>query len=154
MCFGRMTWTLKKIVSWWLFRHIWREDLPNIRIRSPCNDTCGECTIPRNDFRYRERRHQTSENSDDSDDSDDDKPKDEHNNDNERHEEFKGGEDEVRNLAKSLLTSDCILQEAVIQADGFHVTQSRAMRGMVQYRTQEAIESLIALKRHATRDRE
>jgi hypothetical protein len=59
----------------------------------------------------------------------------------------------VSNLAKDLLTSDCIRQEAVLEAAGFHVTQSRAMRGMVQYRTQEAIESLIALKRHDTRGR-
>jgi hypothetical protein len=124
--------------------------LPNIRIRAPCNDTCGECTIIRNAFRYCERRQQTSENSDD---SDYDKLEDEHGNDNERHTELKEGEDEVRNLAKYLLTSDVIRQEAVIEAAGFHVTQSRAMRGMVQYRTQEAIESLIALKRHDTRDR-
>jgi hypothetical protein len=52
-----------------------------------------------------------------------------------------------------LLTSDCIHQEAVLEAAGFHVTQSREMRGMVQYRTLEAIESIIPLKRHDTRDR-
>jgi hypothetical protein len=142
-----------EIVSWWSLRHIWREDLPIIRIRAPCNDTCGDCTILLNAFRYRERRQQTSENSDDSDDSDDDKLEDEHGNDNERHAEFKEGEDEVSNLAKSLLTSDCIRQESVLEAVGFHVTQARAMRGMVQYRTQEASESLIVLKRHDTRDR-
>jgi hypothetical protein len=127
--------------------------LPNTRIRAPCNDTCGECTILRNAFRYRERRQQTIESSDDSDDSDDDKLKDEHGINNERHAEFKKGEDEVSNLEKSLLTSDCIRQEAVLEAAGFHVTQSRALRGMVQYRTQAAIESLIALKMHDTRDR-
>jgi hypothetical protein len=114
---------------------------------------CGECTILCNAFRYRERRQQTSENSDESDDSDDDKLEDERGNDDERHAEFKEGEYEVSNLAKSLLTSDCIRQEAVLEAAGFHVTQSRAMRGMLQYRTREAIESLIALKRHDTRYR-
>jgi hypothetical protein len=143
----------EEIVSWWYFRRIWCEDFPNIHIRAPCNDTCGECTIIRNDFRYRERRQQTSENSDESDDSDDDKLEDERGNDNEQHAEFKEGVDEVSNLAKSLLTSDCIHQEAVLEAAGFHVTQSRAMRGMIQYRTQEAIDSLISLKRHGTRDR-
>jgi hypothetical protein len=112
-----------EIVSWWSFRHIWREDLPTIRIRAPCNDTCDECTILRTAFRYRERRQQTSENSDESDDSDDDKLEDERGNDNEQHAEFKEGEDEVSNLAKSLLTSDCIHQEAVLDAAGFHVTQ-------------------------------
>jgi hypothetical protein len=59
----------------------------------------------------------------------------------------------VSNLAKYLLTSYCIRQEAVLDNAGFHVTQSRAMRGMVHYRAQEAIESLIALKRHDTRYR-
>jgi hypothetical protein len=123
----------EKIVSWWSLRHIWREDLPNIRIRAPYNDTCGECTILCNAFRYRERRQQTSEDSDESDNSDDDKLEDERGNDNERHTEFKEGEEEVSNLAKSLLTSDCIRQDAVLEAAGFHVTQSREMRGMVQY---------------------
>jgi hypothetical protein len=129
--------------------------LPNIRIRAPCNDTSGECTILHNAFRYCKRRQQTSVNrdeSDESDDSDDDKLKYERDNDDERHAEIKGGEDKVSNLAKCLLTSDCIHQEAIIEAAGFRVTQSRAMRGMVQYRTREAIESLIALKMHATRD--
>jgi hypothetical protein len=73
----------EEIVSWWSFWHIWREDLPNIRIRAPFNDTCGECTILRNAFRYRERRQQTSENSDDSDDSDYDKLYGEHGKNNE-----------------------------------------------------------------------
>jgi hypothetical protein len=59
----------------------------------------------------------------------------------------------VSNLAEYLPTSDCFRQEAVLEAAGYHVTQSRAMRGMVQYRTREAIESLIALNRHDTRDR-
>jgi phage terminase large subunit-like protein len=63
----------------------------------------------------------------------------------------------VSNLTKSLLTSDCIRQEAVLEAAVFHVKKSREMQGMVQgmvqYKTREAIESLIALKRHATRDR-
>jgi hypothetical protein len=40
----------EEIVSWWSLRHIWREYLPKIRIRAPCNDTCGECTILRNAF--------------------------------------------------------------------------------------------------------
>jgi hypothetical protein len=140
----------EEIVSWWSFRHIWREDLPNIHIRAPCNDKFGECTILHNAFRYRERRQQTSE---DSDESDNDKLEDERGNDNERHADFKEGEDEVSNLTKSLLTSDCIRQKAVLEAAGFRVTQSRAILGMVQYRAREAIESLIELKRHDTRER-
>jgi hypothetical protein len=34
-----------EIVAWWTFRQIWKEHCPTIRIRKPCNDTCGECTI-------------------------------------------------------------------------------------------------------------
>jgi hypothetical protein len=83
----------EEIVSWWSFRHIWHEDLPNIRIRAPCNDTCGECTIISNAFRYRERRQQTSEDSVKSDDRDDDKLEDELDNEDEQHTDFKEGED-------------------------------------------------------------
>jgi hypothetical protein len=38
---------------WWSFRNIWKEHCSNIRMHSPCNDTCCECTIFRNAFRYR-----------------------------------------------------------------------------------------------------
>jgi hypothetical protein len=31
----------EEVVSWWSFRYIWKTDLPKIRIRAPCNDTCG-----------------------------------------------------------------------------------------------------------------
>jgi hypothetical protein len=42
-----------EVCSWWSLRNIWKEHCSNIRIRSPCNDTCGECTIFRNALRYR-----------------------------------------------------------------------------------------------------
>jgi hypothetical protein len=38
----------------------------------------------------------------------------------------------VSNLAKSLLTSDCVEQEVVIEVAGFHATQEIAMHGMVK----------------------
>jgi hypothetical protein len=44
----------EEVVSWWYFRYIWKTDLPKIRIRAPCNDMCGESTILRNAFRYRD----------------------------------------------------------------------------------------------------
>jgi hypothetical protein len=46
-----------EIVAWWTFRKIWKEHWPTIRIQKPCNETCGECTIFRNAFRYR-KSHQ------------------------------------------------------------------------------------------------
>jgi hypothetical protein len=52
-----------------------------------------------------------------------------------------------------LLTSDCVEQEAVLEAAGFRVTQARAMRGMVQDRTKDVIECVIALKIIDMRDR-
>jgi hypothetical protein len=30
-----------EVFSWWSFRNIWKGHCSNIRIRSPCNDTCG-----------------------------------------------------------------------------------------------------------------
>jgi hypothetical protein len=73
--------------------------------------------------------------------------------DKERSNDFKEGEEEVSHLAKSLLTSDCVRQDAILEAAGFHATQARTMRAIVQRRTTEAIESVIAPKRHNTRDR-
>jgi hypothetical protein len=32
-----------EIYSCFLLQTIWKEHCPNIRIRCPCNDTCGEC---------------------------------------------------------------------------------------------------------------
>jgi hypothetical protein len=45
-----------EVFSWWSFREIWKEHCSNIRISRPCNDTCGECTVSRNAFRYHESR--------------------------------------------------------------------------------------------------
>jgi hypothetical protein len=59
----------------------------------------------------------------------------------------------VSHLAKSLFTSDCVRQEAILEAAGFHVTLARAMRAIVQRWTTEEIESVIALKRHNARNR-
>jgi hypothetical protein len=54
------------VCYWWSFWQIWKEHCPHIRIRRPCNDTCGECTVYRNDFRYRES-HKKAEVESDSD---------------------------------------------------------------------------------------
>jgi hypothetical protein len=43
--------------------------------------------------------------------------------DEERPNDFKEGEEEVSHLEKSLLTSDCVRQEAILEASGFHVIQ-------------------------------
>jgi hypothetical protein len=58
----------------------------------------------------------------------------------------------MSHILKSLLTSDCVRQEAILEAAGSHVTQARAMRAMVQRRTPEGNESVIALKCHNARD--
>jgi hypothetical protein len=42
-----------EVCSWWSLRNSLKEHCSNIRIRGPCNDTCGECTIFRNAYRYR-----------------------------------------------------------------------------------------------------
>jgi hypothetical protein len=45
-----------ELCSWWYFCEIWKEHCSIIRIRLPCNDTYGECTVFRNAFRFRESR--------------------------------------------------------------------------------------------------
>jgi hypothetical protein len=42
-----------EVCSWCSFRNIWKEHCSNIRLHSPCNDTCCESTIFSNAFRYR-----------------------------------------------------------------------------------------------------
>jgi hypothetical protein len=103
---------MEEVVSWWY--------LPKIHIRAPCNDTCGECTILSNAFCYREMRQRHNELSDSSNSDEDE--------DEERPNDFKEGEGGVSHLAKSILTSDCVRQEVILEAAGFHVTQARAMR--------------------------
>jgi hypothetical protein len=53
---GNIFWQADKesfeVCYWWSFRNIWKEHCSNSRIRSPCNDTCGECKIFRNAFCY------------------------------------------------------------------------------------------------------
>jgi hypothetical protein len=61
-----------EVCSWFSFRKLWKEHCGNIRIRRPCNDTCGECTIYRNEFRYKETRKKMIDKDEDSDDDDDD----------------------------------------------------------------------------------
>jgi hypothetical protein len=135
----------EEVVSWWSFRYIWKTDLPKIRIRAPCNYTCGECTILRNAFRYREMRQRSNDLSDSSNSDEDE--------DEDRMNDFKEGEEEVSHLAKSLVTSDCVRREAILGAAVFHVTQVRSMRAMVQRRKTEGIKSVIAIKRQNARDR-
>jgi hypothetical protein len=47
-----------EVVAWRTFRTIWKEDYPKIRIRPPCNDMCGECTIFKNAFHYKQHQPQ------------------------------------------------------------------------------------------------
>jgi hypothetical protein len=50
----------KGICDWSTFMDIWRGNCPKVRIRSPCHDTCGECTIYQNSFRYKESKRDKS----------------------------------------------------------------------------------------------
>jgi hypothetical protein len=40
---------------------MWQEHCSHIKIRAPCNDTCGECTVFRNAFCYQESRKMVPE---------------------------------------------------------------------------------------------
>jgi hypothetical protein len=44
----------QEVCSWWKFLELWRVHLPHVYILVPCYDTCGECTIFKKSFRYRE----------------------------------------------------------------------------------------------------
>ena len=47
------------VVPWSTFFQIWKDRLPKLRIRNSCEDTCPECFILRNRFRYKSEKANT-----------------------------------------------------------------------------------------------
>jgi hypothetical protein len=45
---------ISEVVGWTSFRQIWKESCTKIQIRQPCSGTCGEYSIFRNAFGYRQ----------------------------------------------------------------------------------------------------
>jgi hypothetical protein len=43
------------IASWSTFTKVWKKDFPHLKVRPACEDTCGECFIYRNRFKYADR---------------------------------------------------------------------------------------------------
>jgi hypothetical protein len=131
----------QEVCSWWAFRQMWQEHCSRIKIQAPCNDTCGECTVFRNSFRYQESRKMVPEAEEECHSSDDDdnsvtgrhaappRPEDDL--------EDRVSDDEDKDApprkaaavdAKDFFTDDCIEQEIILEAAGYHVMQAKAMR--------------------------
>jgi hypothetical protein len=140
-----------EIVAWWTFRQIWKEHCPKIRIRKPCNETCGECTIFRNAFRYRQL-HQKVDDSESENSSDDDKSNNEDDTD-EAVKDIETIEENIITLTTSFLAGVEHDTEFIIESAHHHVHQSRSMRGLFQLKAQLTIQSLLDLKRHPELDR-
>jgi hypothetical protein len=122
--------------AWWSFSNIWKKNCFNIRIRSPCNDTCGECTIFQNSF------HNRSSNVEKVDDdvsygepASHVKP---------------ASDDEAASDGEALFDKDgmktfvvddvgcadsCLEQEWILEAAGFYIAQAKGMHGYVQAAT-------------------
>jgi hypothetical protein len=96
-----------EVCSWWSFREIRKEHCSNIRIRRPCNYTCGECTVFRTVFRYRESRKK-EEYEEDGDSEDDDDILDEPDDPAQDQDAAFKDDDIVDELAKSFLAGDCL----------------------------------------------
>jgi hypothetical protein len=47
----------QEVCSWWKLLDLWSVHLLHVRIRAPCYAACGECTIFKNAFRYREEKN-------------------------------------------------------------------------------------------------
>jgi hypothetical protein len=124
-----------EIFSWWKFRDLWNRHLPHVRIRAPCYDTCGECTIFKNAFRYRKqnnRQHKIfpDESSSESDD------------DESQADDVEVAELATVNVSESFLLGDFAQQEAIIKAAAFHVEKTKVMRELAQKRAQEAKDDI------------
>jgi hypothetical protein len=141
---------ITEIVVWWTFRKIWKEHCPKIRIWN-CNDTCGECTIFRNDFSYR-HSHQKVDDSESKTSSDNDESDNEDDID-AAMKDIETIEENISTLATSFLAGVEHDIEVIIESEHHHVHQSRSMRVLVQLKTQLAIQSLLHQKRHPERDR-
>jgi hypothetical protein len=89
-----------KVVAWWTFCTIWKEDCPKIRIRPPINETCGEYTISQNAFRYKQQQHKHSNASDSNSDEEVDNEEDLEIADI-NPQEMETTEDSISNLAKT-----------------------------------------------------
>jgi hypothetical protein len=124
-----------EICSWWKFRDLWNRYLPHVRIRAPCYDNWGDCTIFKDAFRYREQnnqqqkiRHDESNNEIDDDES--------------QADDFEVVELATVNVAESFLLGDCAQEEAIIESASFHVEQAKVTRELAQKHAQEAKEDI------------
>jgi hypothetical protein len=106
-----------QVCSWPSFLAYWKANYPNMIIRKPCEDVCGECTIYRNRWKYGARAKEDSE-----------EEQDEAKEDNVQ-EENEEDDDE--------LTTPAMLEQEKLIADAtLHVEQAMAIREMAR----EAIE--------------
>jgi hypothetical protein len=122
------------VCSWWSFRQIWKEHYPHIRIRRPCNDTCGECTVYRNAFRYRESRKKAEVESD-SDDSGSDDDEDQNK------QGFK--DDEILgDLENSFLSGDCLEQERISRMLGITPRKRRECVATSSRKSQQVLSAV------------
>jgi hypothetical protein len=113
--------------------------LPHVRIRAPCYDTCGECTVFKNAFLYQEEKNKkkgiAKDDSDDDIDEDSDAEFDEP-------QDCNVKEKKTSAIAESFLSGNCAEEEAIIQAASYHVEQAKVMRELAQMRAQEAKDDI------------
>jgi hypothetical protein len=86
--------------------------LPHVRIRAPCYDTCGECTIFKNVFRYREEKKKKKGIAEDDSDDDIDEDSDA---EFEEPQDCNAKEKKTSAIAESFLSGNCDEEEAIIQ---------------------------------------
>jgi hypothetical protein len=140
------------VAGWTSFRRIWKESCPKIQICQPCNDTCGECSIFQNAFRYRQA-HQKSTTASDSDSDSNIDNEDEYDDNggivkDVIPEEMEASEENISVLAKSFLAGEEYGTGLIIEVAGHHVLQSKSIGGLIQFKTKLAIESVIDEKDH------
>jgi hypothetical protein len=110
--------------------------------------TCGECTIFQNNFCYRQS-HQKVDDSESETSSEDDESE---NDIDAAVKDIETIEENISTLATSFLAGVEHDSEVIIESAHHHVHQSRSMRGLVQLKTQLAIQLLLDQKHHPERD--
>lgn len=124
------------VASWSIFIEVWKLHFAKLKVRRPCEDTCGECFILRNDFRYLDRKNRPRNqiaasalgNADDDDSTN-----------------SSIGEE----LDWELNDNEEFPEEQLINRANEHVVQAQAQRALASQRIQEAKEA--SDKSHAER---
>ena len=124
------------VCSWSGFLRIWNQNFPKMKIRNPCEDTCGTCVKLRNSFRYVDRAlalaNAVEPNADGNMNNNAD-------DDNSASGQLDlASDDEDREVIEAVLRQQEFPAEFVIEQASIHINHAKAQRSLAKQRIMEA----------------